>query len=206
MTMDDMTKVDASELATYARDAQDGAALMRGADRQMKQAHAQWIEGALKAAGALYAARQRLVDHAVFGKWCGDNGLGAAVITKDERAALIKIGADLPYWRETLAKTESRSLRLITAKQADPFSHMRQAPSTAAPAPSVTKTATADPIRSAPVRTPPSAKTSVRSPPVDDDEVEPEMDPMRQHTPIKPDVIYPAKTVPDGNGWDVSDD
>ena len=118
-----------SELATCARDAQDGVALMRDADKQMKRAHDQWIEGALKTASALYAARQRLIDHAVFGKWCDDNGLGAAVISKDERAALIKIGADVGGWRETLAKTESRSLRLITAKRADPFSQrLRQAP------------------------------------------------------------------------------
>jgi hypothetical protein len=128
MTMDTMTT---SELATCATNAQEGAAMMRAADKQMKQAHAQWIEGALKAAGALYLARKRLTDHAVFGKWCDDNGLGGDVITKDERAALVKIGADIDYWRETLAKTESRSLRLITAKKADPFSQLRQAPSTA---------------------------------------------------------------------------
>ena len=149
--MDDMT---ISDLATCARDAQDGAALMRGADKQMKQAHEQWIEGALKAAGALYAARKRLVDHAVFGKWCDDNGLNSTVISKDERAALIKIGADVGGWRETLAKTESRSLRLITAKRADPFSQLRQAPSTAASPQGAPKVAPADAVRSAPAPKP----------------------------------------------------
>jgi hypothetical protein len=59
----------------------------------------------------------------------------------------------------------------------------------------------ADAVRSAPVRIPPSAE------PPDDDEVEPEMDPMRQHTPRQdradPD---PAKTVPDPDGRDVESD
>jgi hypothetical protein len=63
--MDDVT---ISELATCARDAQGGVAMMRTADQSMKQAHEQRIEGALKTAAALYAARTRLIDHAVFGK------------------------------------------------------------------------------------------------------------------------------------------
>jgi hypothetical protein len=121
-------------LETCAQNGREWLALMRGADKQMKQAHEQWIEGALKAADALYAARMQMVDHAVFGEWCDENGFNADAVTKDERAALIKIGADLPYWRETLAKTKSRSLRLITAKQADPFSQLRQAPPADGPA------------------------------------------------------------------------
>ena len=54
----------------------------------------------------------------------------------------------------------------------------------------------AEPVRSAPVRTPPAE---------DDDEVEPVRpvtDPMRQHTPIAPGTAKPAKAVPDWNGWD----
>ena len=58
-----MTDMTTSDLATCATDAQQGAAMMRATDKQMKQAHAQWIEGALKAAGALYVARKRLIDH-----------------------------------------------------------------------------------------------------------------------------------------------
>ena len=145
-TMDDMTKVEASELAACARDAQDGLAGMKDADRKTREAHQQWIDCALKTAGALYAARTRLVDHAEFGKWCDDNGLSAADITKDERAALIKIGADIGYWRETLAKTESRSLRLITAKRADPFSQAAKSSPVATPHPAPQ----AESVRSAP--------------------------------------------------------
>jgi hypothetical protein len=120
-------------LETCAQNGREGLALMRGADKQMKQGHEQWIEGALKAADALYAARMQMVDHAVFSKWCDENGFGADAITKDERAALIKIGADLPYWRETLAKTKSRSLRLITAKPAPTQPSASPAKNTAQP-------------------------------------------------------------------------
>jgi hypothetical protein len=120
----------ASELAGCVRDAQDGVTLMRDADQRMKQAHDQWIEGALKTAGALQAARQRLrKDDYEFGQWCDANGLGGAVLSKDDRAALIRIGADPAYWHKVLSETESRSLRLITRQHMSTVSQPAKPPS-----------------------------------------------------------------------------
>jgi hypothetical protein len=110
-----------SDLETYARNARAGVEGMRGADRKMKEAHKQWIDDALKAAEALYGARLELRNEdAAFGRWCAANSLGETILNRNDRAALIKVGADLPYWRAELARTKSRSLKLIVQREPPP--------------------------------------------------------------------------------------
>jgi hypothetical protein len=108
------------DMEACARNARAGGEGMQAANRKTREAHSEWIESALLAAEALHAARRELKHDTAFGQWCEANRLGFDLFSKDERAALIKIGADLPYWRETLAKTESRSLRLIVQKEPPP--------------------------------------------------------------------------------------
>ena len=115
--MTDMTTVDLAQCASNARAGGEG---MRAANRKAQEAHGEWIKNALLAAGALYGARRELKHDATFGKWCEDNGCGFDLFSKDERAALVRIGSDVDYWREVLGKTESRSLRLIVQKEPPP--------------------------------------------------------------------------------------
>jgi hypothetical protein len=109
-----------NELATCAHNARTGGEGMRAADRKTREAHVEWIESALLAAGALHTARRKLKHDAAFGDWCEANDCGFDLFSKDERAALVRIGADLSHWRNVLGKTESRSLRLIVQKEPSP--------------------------------------------------------------------------------------
>jgi hypothetical protein len=149
VTMDEMTR---SDLALCAENVRVGWGLMLAAEGQIAQGKAQWIEGVLKAAAALVRARNAMSNDAEFGKWCSDNGLSLRVINHNDRAALVRIGADTDYWRDRIAHSESRSLPRIVANdippevspariparhETKPGPKPRQAPSTNSPAPKV---------------------------------------------------------------------
>lgn len=110
----------AKDLLSIANHAQNGVGMMRDADRQMKRARDQWVRGALLAAEWLHAARMLHKDDISFGNWCDGNELGENRLSRNDRAALIKIGADLDYYREALTKTERWSLRLIVKEDPPP--------------------------------------------------------------------------------------
>ena len=101
------------QLAACANDAKDRIATMRAAEGQ-------WAAGALKAAEALYAARRRLEHDVAFHEWCNANELGEDVISKNERAALIKVGSNMPYWSARIAEAKSRSIRMIVENNPPP--------------------------------------------------------------------------------------
>jgi hypothetical protein len=110
----------AKDLLGIALNAKAGMGMMHDANKQMKQAREQWAKGALLAGEALYTARMLHKDDISFGDWCNANGLGESRISRNDRAALIKIGADLDYYREALMKTDSWSLRLIVKQDQPP--------------------------------------------------------------------------------------
>ena len=59
-------------------------------------------------------ARHEFGDNdAAFGAWCRYNGLTKDVLAKNERVALIDMGANPQKMREVLQKTERRSIPLI---------------------------------------------------------------------------------------------
>ena len=87
---------------------------------QMRNAQNDWVEGALTTAKALHTARLSFSNDTDFGKWCEANRLGFAFINHNDRAALIRIGADLDYWRDRIAKSDSRSLPRIVANDIPP--------------------------------------------------------------------------------------
>ena len=107
------------ELHRCAQDVRDGWAEMKNAESQIVQTYAQWVEGVLKAAPAIVIARDTLRNDAEFGQWCEDNGLGLEIIDKDNRAALIRVGRNLPYWRERLAEAKGQSLRTLIRNTPD---------------------------------------------------------------------------------------
>jgi hypothetical protein len=108
-----MDEMMTSDLTQCAEDLRVGWGLMLAAEGQIAQGKAQWIEGVLKAAHALATARDAMKNDAEFGKWCSDNGLSLKVIDKDNRAALVRVGRNLPYWRDRLAEAKSQSLRSL---------------------------------------------------------------------------------------------
>jgi hypothetical protein len=98
-----------------------------------------WIEAKLETAEALFEASTEFAgkDKNFFGDWCKTNGFGEDVLNKDDRAAYVKMGTDLPRMREVLSKTTRRSIRLIGLYEWDPPSRSaakRGAASTKAPA------------------------------------------------------------------------
>ena len=73
-----------------------------------------WIEANIELAEALIEARHEFGDNdAAFGAWCRYNGLTKDVLAKNERVALIAMGANPQRMREVLQKTERRSIPLI---------------------------------------------------------------------------------------------
>jgi hypothetical protein len=73
-----------------------------------------WIDANIELAEALIEARHEFGDNdAAFGAWCRYNGLTKDVLAKNERVALIDMGANPQRMREVLQKTERRSIPLI---------------------------------------------------------------------------------------------
>ena len=73
-----------------------------------------WIDANIELAEALIEARHEFGDNdAAFGAWCRYNGLTKDVLAKNERVALIDMGANPQKMREVLQKTERRSIPLI---------------------------------------------------------------------------------------------
>ena len=82
-----------------------------------------WIDANIELAEALIEARHEFGDNdAAFGAWCRYNGLTKDVLAKNERVALIDMGANPKKMREVLQKTERRSIPLIY-KHEWAFSH-----------------------------------------------------------------------------------
>jgi hypothetical protein len=106
--------VKTNELAQCAEDVRVGWGLMLAAERQIAQGQADYVEGVLKAARAIVIARDAIKNDTTFGNWCSDNGFGLSKIDKDNRAALIRVGRNLPYWRTRLAEAKiGQSLRYL---------------------------------------------------------------------------------------------
>ena len=73
-----------------------------------------WIDANIELAEALIEARHDFGDNdAAFGAWCRYSGLTKDVLAKNERVALIAMGANPQRMREVLQKTERRSIPLI---------------------------------------------------------------------------------------------
>jgi hypothetical protein len=113
--MMDETKsgVTTSDLTQCAESVRIGWGLMLAGEGQIAEGKAQWVEGVLKAAEAIVTARDALKNDAAFGKWCSDNSFSLRVIDKDNRAALIRVGRNLPYWRTRLPEAKGQSLRYV---------------------------------------------------------------------------------------------
>jgi hypothetical protein len=85
----------------------------------------------------------RLKNDIAFSQWCNANRLGEDIISKNERAALIKVGSDMPYWRARIVEAKGRSIRMIVENNPPPevSQHRetslppRRKPSTASPQP-----------------------------------------------------------------------
>jgi hypothetical protein len=73
-----------------------------------------WIHANIEMAEALIEARHDCGDNdTAFGVWCRHNGFTKDVLGKNERVALIDMGANPQKMREVLQKTERRSIPLI---------------------------------------------------------------------------------------------
>ena len=73
-----------------------------------------WIDANIEMAEALIEARHDCGDNdTAFGVWCRHNGFTKDVLGKNERVALIDMGANPQKMREVLQKTERRSIPLI---------------------------------------------------------------------------------------------
>jgi hypothetical protein len=192
--MDDVMKMTEIDLAQCAENVRVGWGLMLAAEGQIVQGYAQWCEGALKAAEGIVIARDALKNDAAFGKWCSDNGLSLKVIDKDNRAALIRVGRNLPYWRARLAEGGTQqSLRYAIKDVPDEVS-LAAIPTRHQTKPGP-KTSTAKPA---------PAKLGVAQPelveelePEPDDDVDGEQD-ERQPVAKEPNPPY----VPDGPDFD----
>jgi hypothetical protein len=87
-----------------------GYAIRDGHER-MQRGEQEWIEGALVVASSLYAARQRFASDNEFGRWLKKSGHN--YFTKDDRAALIAMGADAQILRKAPVARKINSFRLI---------------------------------------------------------------------------------------------
>jgi hypothetical protein len=84
----------------------------------------EWVEGVLEMAAALAEGRARFKSDVEFGDWLarhGHNFLG-----KNDRAALISLGRDIPAARTVLKETKSRSFQLIWIEARDRFPNARK--------------------------------------------------------------------------------
>jgi hypothetical protein len=110
-----MDEMMTSDLALCAENVRVGWGLMLSGQSQIERGQADYVEGVLRAAEAFVKARNAMNNDAEFGKWCSDNGLSLRVINHNDRAALIRIGRNLPYWRNRLEAIKGRppSLRLL---------------------------------------------------------------------------------------------
>ena len=95
-----------------------GQRIIAGHDRARRGAQ-EWIEGTLEMAAALAEARGRFSSDNEFGDWL--TGQGHNLVSKNDRAALINLGRDIPTARKVLEETESRSYRLVWDKVKDWF-------------------------------------------------------------------------------------
>ena len=91
-----------------------------------------WIDANIELAEVLIEARHEFGDNdAAFGAWCRYNGLTKDVLAKNERVALIDMGANPQKMREVLQKTERRSIPLIYKHEwafAKPIHRPRKSP------------------------------------------------------------------------------
>ena len=109
-----MTEMTTSDLTQCAENVRIGWGLMLSGQSRIEEGKKDYVEGVLKAAEAIVTARDALKNDAEFGKWCSDSGFSLKVIDKDNRAALIRIGRNVPYWRKRLAEIKtSQSLRYL---------------------------------------------------------------------------------------------
>jgi hypothetical protein len=78
-----------------------------------------WIAGTLEMASTLYEARQQFPGNREFGCWLFENDL-LDCFNKNDRAALINMGAHLELTRRVLQETKSTSYRLIWSDEIVP--------------------------------------------------------------------------------------
>jgi hypothetical protein len=86
--------------------------------RRIKNGHeratkggAEWIEGTLEVAAALFEGRDQELGHISFSAWLKENGLD--FYSKDDRMALIGFAGDLALARAVLTESKSRSYVVI---------------------------------------------------------------------------------------------
>jgi hypothetical protein len=84
--------------------------IREGHDR-LKKGDAEWVEGSLQIAMALLEGRELVPANIAFSDWLKDNKLD--FFHGHDRAALLKLAANLELARDVLSKTDSRSYRMI---------------------------------------------------------------------------------------------
>jgi len=84
---------------------------------------AEWVEGSLEVAAALYEARERHHADINFSQWLRKNNL---IYKPHDRTALIDLGSDSVLARTILTETNSRSYELIWRQNKQRFANARK--------------------------------------------------------------------------------
>ena len=114
LTKDNVVKMPAA-LERHAQNSELALERQRKAEDDGNKASDDWRAATLDLAVELKAAKDELPALQDFGKWC-EGRFGNNVITHQDRAALIRWGANPEKTRDMLARTDSRSIRMIDAR------------------------------------------------------------------------------------------
>jgi hypothetical protein len=89
-------------------------------ERQEAEGKKLWIEGTLELINILHDARQTFGPDQDFGKWLTESGYGENRISRQDRAALLKMALNLADTRKALEETHRRSWRCIWEEEIQP--------------------------------------------------------------------------------------
>lgn len=84
------------------------AVRVRNAIERANQSRSEWINASINAAVALFAARRRLPSNALFASWSREHDVD---LSRDDRAALLQLGAHAEEARAILANGTTESWR-----------------------------------------------------------------------------------------------
>jgi hypothetical protein len=108
-------------LADLAVDIKASFAAARAGAKAEEYGRAAWRDNSMKLGKGLLLGRERHQnDNNAFNVWLNDNGLGEDLISKDDRAALIRMAEHLEIAERVLATTQRRSWQLIWREEIAP--------------------------------------------------------------------------------------